>query len=63
MSLAENLYFDKSASIAFDQSNVNGLSLNTYYKQKEETNRFIAEKFPLFLIRFVGLRALRRGGS
>ncbi len=50
MSLAENLYFDKSASVAFDQSNVNGLSPYPYYKQKEETNRFIAEKFPLFLL-------------
>ena len=48
--VAENLYLDKSASIAFDQSNVNGLSPNPYYKQKEETNRFIAEKFPLFLL-------------
>ena len=50
MSLAENFDFDESASIAFDQSNVNGLSPDPYYKQKEETNRFTAEKFPLFLL-------------
>ena len=34
MSLAENLYFDKSASTAFDRSNVNGLSPNPYYKER-----------------------------
>ena len=34
MFLAENFHFDKSASVAFDQSNVNGLSPNPYYKQK-----------------------------
>ena len=50
MSLVENLYFDKSASIAFDKSNANGLSPNPYQKQKEEANRFIAEKLPLFLL-------------
>ena len=37
MSLAENLYFDKSASIAFDWSNVNGLSPNPYI-QAERAN-------------------------
>ena len=39
MSLAENYCFVKSASIAFDWSNANGLSPNPYYKQKERANR------------------------
>ena len=36
MSLAENEQFDKSASIAFDSSNANGLSPNPYTSRKRE---------------------------
>ena len=36
MFLTENLTIQRSASIAFDQSNVLGLSPNPYYKQKEQ---------------------------
>ena len=36
ISLAENLHFDKSASIAFVWTNAKGLSPNPYYKQKEQ---------------------------
>ncbi len=32
----ENLYLEQSASIAYDRSNTNFLSLNWYYKQKEQ---------------------------
>ena len=39
VSLAENLHFNKSASIAFVWTNAKGLSPNPYYKQKEITNR------------------------
>jgi len=39
MSLAENLHFHKSASIAFVRTNEKGLSLNPYYKQKEQTRK------------------------
>ena len=49
ISLAENFRFDKSASIAFDRSNANGLSPNPYNKQKERTNRSVAEMSSLFL--------------
>ena len=31
---------------------IHGLSPNPYYKQKEETNRFVAERFPLFSVGF-----------
>ena len=34
--LTENLNIQRIASIAFDQSNVLGLSPNPYYKQKEQ---------------------------
>ena len=36
MFLAENLNIQRSASIAFDQSNALWLSPNPYYKQKEQ---------------------------
>ena len=48
MLLEENLKTPLSASIAFERSNAYGLSPIPYNKQKEETDRFIAEKFPLF---------------
>ena len=50
MSLAENSRFDKNASIAFDRSNANVLSPNPYNKQKERTNRSVAEMSSLFLL-------------
>jgi hypothetical protein len=50
MSLAENFRFDKNASIAFDWSNANGQSQNPYNKQKERTNRLVAEMSSLFLL-------------
>ena len=48
--LSGEFCFNKSASIAFDRSNANGLSPNPYYKQKERTNRFAAEMFSLFVV-------------
>ena len=38
------------ASISFDWSNANGLSPNPYNKQKERTNRSVAEMSSLFLL-------------
>lgn len=48
MYLAKNFGFGESASIAFDRSSAKGLSPNPYYKQKERTNRLVAEMSSLF---------------
>ena len=39
MSLAENLHFGKSASIAFDRSNAERAKPKPLYKQKEQTRK------------------------
>ena len=52
MSLAENIYFEKSASIAFDWSNAKGLSKNPYTNRKREQIGLNVEKFSLFLFVF-----------
>ncbi len=39
MFLAENFHFDKSASIAFDYSNANGLSPSPYTNRKSKHAR------------------------
>jgi len=49
MSLAENFDFDESASIAFDRSNVTGLSLTLIQTEREQEYK---EKILIFLLLF-----------
>ena len=44
------IFFDKSASIAFDWSNANGLSPNPYTNRKREQIGFVSEMSSLFLM-------------
>lgn len=50
MFLGENLYFDKSAIIAFVQTNANRAKPNPLNDRKREQIGFIAEMFSLFLL-------------
>ena len=50
MSLTEILYFDKSASIAFDRINALWAKPKPLYKQKEQTHRIKSCMSALFLL-------------
>ena len=44
MSLAMSFHFKQSESIAFGRTNINGISLTHYYRQKEKAQRARAIK-------------------